>query len=107
MRRTVLFGLVVLALLMAACSPQTVVVKETVVVEKEVEKEVTKEVIKEVEKEVTKVVEGLLADGFDPIVFCRFIPTAEYVGAHLAEALGKTAEVGVVTGTLPPDGSLS
>ena len=35
---------------LAACQPQTVIVKETV----EVEKEVTKEVIKEVEKEVTK-----------------------------------------------------
>ena len=39
----------------AACQPQTVIVKETVQVE--VEKEVTKEVVKEVEKEVTKIVE--------------------------------------------------
>ena len=52
--------------------------------------------------EVTKVVKGLLADGFDPIVFCRFIPTAEYVGEHLTEALKRTADVAVVTGTLPP-----
>jgi peptide/nickel transport system substrate-binding protein len=36
-----------------ACQPKTIVVKETV----EVEKEVTKEVVKEVEKEVTKIVE--------------------------------------------------
>ena len=55
MRRILLFSLVVLALLMAACSPQTVVVKETVVVQgtpevKEVK--VTKEVIKEVVTEV-------------------------------------------------------
>ncbi|RBQ20612.1 helicase [Spongiactinospora rosea] len=48
------------------------------------------------------VVEGLLADGFDPIVFCRFIDTAEYVAAHLRERLGPTATVGCVTGTLPP-----
>ena len=47
-------------------------------------------------------VKGLLADGFDPIVFCRFIDTADYVGKHLADALKKTAEVAVVTGTLPP-----
>ena len=52
--------------------------------------------------DVTKVVKGLLADGFDPIVFCRFIPTAEYVGAHLTEALKRRTDVGVVTGTLPP-----
>lgn len=53
--------------------------------------------------EVTRVVKGLLADGYDPIVFCRFIPTAEYVGDHLQKALGKSANVQVVTGTLPPD----
>ncbi|MEI6624358.1 MAG: helicase-related protein, partial [Actinomycetes bacterium] len=52
--------------------------------------------------EVINVVKGLLADGFDPIVFCRFIDTAEYVGEHLAIALKKSARVGVVTGTLPP-----
>ena len=52
--------------------------------------------------EVTKVVTGLLADGYDPIVFCRFIDTAEYVAAHLATALKKSANVAAVTGTLPP-----
>ncbi|RMI14302.1 helicase-related protein [Cellulomonas triticagri] len=51
---------------------------------------------------LVKEVKGLLADGFDPIVFCRFIDTAEYVGKHLADELKKTAEVAVVTGTLPP-----
>lgn len=51
---------------------------------------------------VTKVVKALLADGYDPIVFCRFIDTAEYVGAHLATALGRKAGVAVVTGSLPP-----
>lgn len=52
--------------------------------------------------EVIKVVKGLLADGFDPIVFCRFIDTAEYVGVALSDALKKSARVGVVTGQLPP-----
>ncbi|MGA5305856.1 helicase-related protein [Nucisporomicrobium flavum] len=53
---------------------------------------------------VTKVVQGLLADGYDPIVFCRFIDTAEYVAEHLAAVLKKTAVVEYVTGTLaPPD----
>jgi superfamily II DNA or RNA helicase len=47
-------------------------------------------------------VKALLADGYDPIVFCRFIPTAEYVAEHLAAALGKKAHVAAVTGTLPP-----
>ncbi|WP_329084798.1 helicase-related protein [Streptosporangium sp. NBC_01469] len=48
-------------------------------------------------------VKSLLADGYDPIVFCRFIPTAEYVAEHLAKALGKKAHVRHVTGRLPPE----
>ncbi|WP_289007991.1 helicase-related protein [uncultured Thermomonospora sp.] len=47
-------------------------------------------------------VKGLLNDGYDPIVFCRYIPTAQYVGEHLAKALGRKATVTVVTGNLPP-----
>jgi ABC-type glycerol-3-phosphate transport system substrate-binding protein len=43
------------SVLLAACAPK--IIKETVVVEKQVEKEVTKVVEKQVEKEVTKVVE--------------------------------------------------
>ena len=50
----------------------------------------------------TAEVKALLADGFDPIVFCRFIDTAEYVADHLRAALAGTAEVAAVTGTLPP-----
>lgn len=52
--------------------------------------------------EIIRIVKQLLADGYDPIVFCRFIDTAEYVGEHLAGALRASASVGVVTGTLPP-----
>ncbi|MER5626416.1 helicase-related protein [Streptosporangium sp. NPDC002544] len=51
---------------------------------------------------LSDVVQGLLSDGYDPIVFCRFIDTAEYVAEHLRKTLGATAEVGCVTGTLPP-----
>ncbi len=40
--------------------------------------------------------------GYDPIVFCRFIHTAEYVAEHLAPALGAGVDVAAVTGTLPP-----
>jgi superfamily II DNA or RNA helicase len=47
-------------------------------------------------------VSALLADGYDPIVFCRFIPTADYVAEHLGRALGRKARVDAVTGTLPP-----
>lgn len=51
---------------------------------------------------VTSQVKSLLADGFDPIVFCRFIDTAEYVAEHLQTALKKGTRVIAVTGTLPP-----
>lgn len=51
---------------------------------------------------LTAEVKGLLAAGFDPIVFCRFIDTAEYVAEHLLSVLGKNVDVAAVTGTLPP-----
>ncbi len=50
----------------------------------------------------TAVIRGLVKDGFHPIVFCRFIPTAEYVAEHLREALPKGCQVEAVTGLLPP-----
>ncbi len=49
-----------------------------------------------------KEVKGLLLEGYDPIVFCRFIPTAEYVAERLGEALARKARVAAVTGELPP-----
>jgi superfamily II DNA or RNA helicase len=49
-----------------------------------------------------KLVESLIKDGFSPIVFCRFIPTAEYVAGALRERLGKNVQVDAVTGLLPP-----
>lgn len=51
---------------------------------------------------LTKEVKSLLADGFQPIVFCRFIDTAEYVAQHLDRKLGKGTSVASVTGVLPP-----
>ncbi len=48
-------------------------------------------------------IKGLLDDGFSPIVFCRFIDTAEYLGEELRKRLSNKVTVGVVTGTLPPD----
>jgi superfamily II DNA or RNA helicase len=45
-------------------------------------------------------VKKLLNDGFNPIVFCRFIDTAEYLAEHLSSAIGKKAKVISVTGRL-------
>jgi superfamily II DNA or RNA helicase len=44
----------------------------------------------------------LLEEGFNPILFCRFIPTAEYLAEELRKALPAGVEVAAVTGTLPP-----
>ena len=52
--------------------------------------------------EATKLVKKLVADGFAPIVFCRFIDTAEYVAEYLRPALGRNVEVMAVTGRLAP-----
>jgi superfamily II DNA or RNA helicase len=53
---------------------------------------------------LVEVVTGLLADGFQPIVFCRFIETADYVARELRARLPKRlgAEIAAVTGRLPP-----
>jgi superfamily II DNA or RNA helicase len=45
---------------------------------------------------------SLVADGFSPIVFCRYISTAEWVAEAVGSAFPKTP-VEVVTGMLPPD----
>jgi superfamily II DNA or RNA helicase len=45
----------------------------------------------------------MLKDGYRPIVFCRFIATADYLGEELRGALGKGVEVAAVTGKLPPE----
>lgn len=47
-------------------------------------------------------IDGLLRDDYHPIVFCRYIPTAHYVGRHLREAFGDVA-VEVITGELPDE----
>ena len=53
-------------------------------------------------KKAVGLVKELLAGGFRPILFCRFIPTAEYVAAELRQRLPKEVEVAAVTGLLPP-----
>lgn len=54
-------------------------------------------------KKAVELVKALLKDGYHPIVFCRFIPTAEYVAAELRKRLPKDVEVMAVTGLLPPE----
>lgn len=50
---------------------------------------------------VSEVLGQLLKQGFRPIVFCRFIPTSDYVAKELKRRLPKDVEVVSVTGTLP------
>ena len=50
----------------------------------------------------TGFVKEFLRDGYRPILFCRFIPTAEYLAEQLRKRLPQDVEVVAVTGTLPP-----
>ncbi len=53
-----------------------------------------------------EVVEDMLANGYRPIIWCRYIATADYVAAELQAALGKThkaLKVTAVTGALSDD----
>ncbi len=51
-----------------------------------------------------KEIQGLVQDGFRPVVFCRYIATAHYVGTELEDALTEDdAHITVVTGELTPD----
>ena len=45
----------------------------------------------------------LVAEGFDVVVFCRFIATAHYVARHFRGHLKGRVEVGAVTGEMPPE----
>lgn len=50
-----------------------------------------------------EILSGLIREGFNPIVFCRFIPTAEYVAEELKSLLPKGVEIATVTGNLAPE----
>jgi superfamily II DNA or RNA helicase len=52
-------------------------------------------------RKAVAVVEDLVANGYHPILFCRFIPTAEYLAGELRKRF-KGVVVEAVTGTLPP-----
>ena len=47
-------------------------------------------------------VKAFLKEGFHPVVFCRFVDTADYVARHLRGALPDQVRVESVTGRLPP-----
>jgi hypothetical protein len=47
-------------------------------------------------------IKSLLRDAFQPVVFCRFVDTADYVAKHLRDAVPAKVRVESVTGLLPP-----
>jgi superfamily II DNA or RNA helicase len=53
-------------------------------------------------KVLTDHLSELIADGFNPVVFCRYIATAHYLGRQL-DGKFKNVTVGVVTGELTSD----
>jgi len=55
---------------------------------------------------VIPIVKGLVADGFRPIIYCRYIATAEYLGEELRKRLSGI-EVSVVTGMLPQEARIA
>lgn len=52
-------------------------------------------------QKAVRLVKKLVADGHNPIIFCRFIDTADYVAGALRESI-KNVEVAAITGLLPP-----
>ena len=51
---------------------------------------------------VVQIVKGLVNEGHRPILFCRFIATAEYLAEQLRQRLPKPVTTIAVTGTIPP-----
>ena len=47
-------------------------------------------------------IKALLNDGFHPVVFCRFVDTADYVAKQLRAILPAKVRIESVTGLLPP-----
>ena len=47
-------------------------------------------------------VKTFIKDGYHPIMFCRFVDTANYVAQRLRDSLPKRVRVESITGTLPP-----
>jgi superfamily II DNA/RNA helicase len=47
-----------------------------------------------------ELVKRLLEEGFHPILWCRYVATAEYLASHLRQHLGSAAQVACVTGRM-------
>lgn len=55
-------------------------------------------------KKALKVVKSLVEEGYSPILFCRFIPTVEYVAEYFRKSLKKQGIiVEAITGSLPAE----
>jgi len=54
-------------------------------------------------QKAAKLLKAMINGGYRPIVFCRFIQTAEYVAEQLRDLLPNKVSVAAVTGTLPPE----
>jgi len=55
-------------------------------------------------KKLVSELKALLAEGFRPVIFCRFRPTAHYVAEQLILALPKKGyAIEAITGELPPE----
>ena len=52
---------------------------------------------------LVKPLKGLIKDGYSPIIFCRFIQTAEYLAEQLRERMPKAVQIMAITGLLPPE----
>lgn len=50
-----------------------------------------------------KVLAALVNDGYAPVIFCRFIPTANYLAAQLRKMLPEDVAIAAVTGQLEQD----
>ncbi len=50
-----------------------------------------------------KPLKDLIKEEYSPIIFCRFIQTAEYLAEQLRERLPKSIQIAAVTGLLPPE----
>lgn len=50
-----------------------------------------------------KLIKQWVKDGFSPIIFCHYIPTADYVAKKLKEALPNNIDVRAITSVLPDE----
>jgi superfamily II DNA or RNA helicase len=51
-------------------------------------------------EETLKVVKEWIREGYNPIIFCRFIPTAKYLGEYYKDKLPKNTDLLVITGEM-------